>query len=170
MNGGPASSGARLSVRVATCPRCEVKQRRETRWLPVVLLARQGQNRHFLSHFVLPSSRRTRVATAASPPGTGLFRRRWSLRVCLLAMEREGQGLLLLSLSRPSSPNPTRVSLPQTLAAAAGSSRPHPLPVGHLDPGRFQPHPPHPATSALSESEQGAGVGVRRGGRSRRRS
>jgi hypothetical protein len=30
-------------------------QRRETRWLSVVLLAHQGQNRHFQSHFVLPA-------------------------------------------------------------------------------------------------------------------
>jgi hypothetical protein len=74
-----------------------------------------------------------------------LFRRRSSWRGRLLAMKREGLGgfvspFLVLPLPVP------LVSLPQTLAAAAGSSPSHPLCVG-LDTGRFQPHPPQPASS-----------------------
>jgi hypothetical protein len=42
----------------------------------VVFLARQGQNRLFICHFVLPCPVRTRVATGEAPSGTFLQRRR----------------------------------------------------------------------------------------------
>jgi hypothetical protein len=120
----------------------------------MVLHVREGQNCHFTSHLLLLNCGEDGAGGAWRPllrrRVRGLFRRRWSWRGRLLAMKREGQGWLRLFLSRPSIPVPL-VSLSQTLAATAGSSPSHLLCVGRLDPGRFQPHPPQPATPASSD-------------------
>jgi hypothetical protein len=80
----------------------------------VVLHVREGQNRLFTSHFLHLHCGEDGAGGAWRPllrrRVRGLFRRHSSWRGRLLAMKREGQGWLCLSLSCPSSPSPTRVS------------------------------------------------------------
>jgi hypothetical protein len=80
----------------------------------VVLHVREGQNHLFTSHFLHLHCGEDGAGGAWRPLLRrriwGLFRRRWSWRGRLLAMKREGQRWLRLSLSRPSSPSPTRFS------------------------------------------------------------
>jgi hypothetical protein len=80
----------------------------------VVLHVREGQNHLFTSHFLHLHCGEDGAGGAWRPllrrRVPELFRRCWSWRGRLLAMKREGQGWLRLSLSRPSSSSPTRVS------------------------------------------------------------
>jgi hypothetical protein len=121
------------------CTWCSVsarKRRRETRWQPIVWLVCRGQNHHSTSHFVLPALGRMRVATAASPPGTGTSPASLFMEGPPPCHGEGGAGWLLLSLFSSSLSQSPAISLPQTLAAAAGFS-PHPLPVGRPYLGRF---------------------------------
>jgi hypothetical protein len=80
----------------------------------VVLHVREGQNHLFTSHFLHLHCGEDGAGGVWRPllrrRVRGLFRRRWSWRGRLLAVEREGHGWLHLSLSRPSSPSPSHVS------------------------------------------------------------
>jgi hypothetical protein len=80
----------------------------------VVLHVHEGQNRLFTFHFLHLPCGEDEAGGAWRPllrrRVRGLFQRRWSWRGRLLAMKREGQGWLRLSLSRSSSPSPIRVS------------------------------------------------------------
>jgi hypothetical protein len=129
---GPASSRAQSSARGCTwCSVIARKRRRETWWQPVVWLVCRGQNHHSTSHFVLPAPGRTRVVTAASPPGTGTSPASLFMEGPPPCHGEGGAGWLLLSLFSSSLSQPPALSLPQTLAAAAGFS-PHPLRFGRV--------------------------------------
>jgi hypothetical protein len=103
---------------------------------PVVFLTRQGQNGHFICHFVLPCQGRTLVATGEAPPGTlSTGRRRWVARP-------------RVRVSRPSLANPILPHSPSLfsftgLAADRAESwrnpsRPREEPEGELQ-GRLRP-------------------------------
>jgi hypothetical protein len=94
------------------------------------------------------------VATAPSPPGMRAFPASLVMEGQPPCHEEGGAGVassLPFSSFLSQSPRVSSSNLPQTLAATAGSSPSHPLCVGRLDPGRFQAHPPQPATPASSE-------------------
>jgi hypothetical protein len=113
------------------------------------------------------------VATAASPPGTELFRRRWSWRGRLLAMKREGQGWLRLSPSptHVSSLNPSRqrwiFSFPSSLRQssrsraipAASSAASYANFVGGVRPSLLLPGHKDPTMVASSDVELSRGDG-----------
>jgi hypothetical protein len=115
-------------VRLAIC--CSVRngKRGERRGgILVVLLLYQGQNGGFLSISSLPwgctapsYARGDRCFLA----GYGGLRRRWSLRVRLLAMGRERPGAVETLTSLPFSSSLSGSASPQTLAAAAAGTSP----------------------------------------------
>jgi hypothetical protein len=151
MNHGPASIGARLSVMVATCFMCEFKIRGVRRG-GCLWFCSPTRGKIIISNLISSSPAlvvrvwrpllRRRVRGFSGVPGHGGS-------AFLPWRGRDSGGFFSPFLIHPL-PVPF-VFLPQTLAAAAGSCSPHPLPVEYPDPGRSRQHPPQPATSGSSQ-------------------